>query len=224
MKPIEHLEARIDQLIREANASLATRVSEREQEMAPIRRRQDRFEALARTWMDQFILPRLRSLAQRFPNCAPPVDPGGTHHAWVTLARSEEYPVHARVDVAVTHDRDVERARITFTASIIPILMECQPESCLEFDLDSADSARLEGFLDEGIVRFVSDYLRVRDPGSIYQRDNLVTDPVCGMRFRRTDAAASIEYQGSRYYFCVESCLERFAAEPRRYTRVVGLG
>jgi Cu+-exporting ATPase len=44
-----------------------------------------------------------------------------------------------------------------------------------------------------------------------------VLDPVCGMTFPPEDAAASLEHEGQRYYFCAKPCLERFRADPDRY-------
>ena len=43
-------------------------------------------------------------------------------------------------------------------------------------------------------------------------------DPVCGMTVDPEHAAGSSEYHGRRYFFCSTSCLERFQAEPERYT------
>jgi Cu+-exporting ATPase len=43
------------------------------------------------------------------------------------------------------------------------------------------------------------------------------TDPVCGMKIPRADAAAAIDYQGTVYYFCSKACHERFLEAPERY-------
>ena len=42
-------------------------------------------------------------------------------------------------------------------------------------------------------------------------------DPVCGMEVTPEDAAGSSNYQGQTYYFCNESCLERFQANPEGF-------
>jgi Cu+-exporting ATPase len=44
-----------------------------------------------------------------------------------------------------------------------------------------------------------------------------VLDPVCGMTISPADAAGKTEYQGQTYYFCHESCLEQFTADPARF-------
>ena len=44
-----------------------------------------------------------------------------------------------------------------------------------------------------------------------------VVDPVCGMTIDPADAVGHVDYQGHTYFFCAESCLERFKADPSRY-------
>jgi Cu+-exporting ATPase len=44
-----------------------------------------------------------------------------------------------------------------------------------------------------------------------------VKDPVCGMEIDPATAAASEEYEGQTYFFCSESCHQRFVATPDRY-------
>jgi Cu+-exporting ATPase len=44
-----------------------------------------------------------------------------------------------------------------------------------------------------------------------------VIDPVCGMEVTPEDAVGSFEYKGQEYYFCNESCLEQFRANPQQF-------
>ena len=44
-----------------------------------------------------------------------------------------------------------------------------------------------------------------------------VLDPVCGMTILPADAAGHATYQGRTYYFCHESCLDRFRANPAQF-------
>jgi Cu+-exporting ATPase len=45
-----------------------------------------------------------------------------------------------------------------------------------------------------------------------------VTDPVCGMTTDSPESYISHEHEGEIYYFCSEHCLERFKADPEKYT------
>ena len=42
-------------------------------------------------------------------------------------------------------------------------------------------------------------------------------DPVCGMKVRKSGAAAVSEYKGKKYYFCAEACKAKFEKEPEKY-------
>jgi P-type Cu+ transporter len=42
-------------------------------------------------------------------------------------------------------------------------------------------------------------------------------DPVCGMTVNPAQAAASYEYEGTRYYFCAAVCATKFKSNPHRY-------
>jgi len=45
----------------------------------------------------------------------------------------------------------------------------------------------------------------------------IVHDEVCGMDIATEDAVAMMEFQGKKYYFCAERCLERFREHPGWY-------
>jgi Cu+-exporting ATPase len=42
-------------------------------------------------------------------------------------------------------------------------------------------------------------------------------DPVCGMAISPDDAVGHVDHKGHTYYFCSESCLEQFRADPGRF-------
>src|SRR6266511_498183 len=48
----------------------------------------------------------------------------------------------------------------------------------------------------------------------------LARDPVCGMTVNPAAAAAEVEYEGTRYYFCSSGCAAKFRADPARYVTV----
>jgi Cu+-exporting ATPase len=41
-----------------------------------------------------------------------------------------------------------------------------------------------------------------------------VVDPVCGMTISPEDAVGHLTHDGKTYYFCNESCLDRFRDDP----------
>jgi YHS domain-containing protein len=47
----------------------------------------------------------------------------------------------------------------------------------------------------------------------------MVTDPVCGMTVDENTAPAQSNYKGKTYYFCAQSCKEKFDADPDRFAK-----
>ncbi len=47
----------------------------------------------------------------------------------------------------------------------------------------------------------------------------MVRDPVCGMNIEANAAARSLQYQGQTWYFCSDSCHDKFQVEPLQYLR-----
>jgi P-type Cu+ transporter len=45
----------------------------------------------------------------------------------------------------------------------------------------------------------------------------MIRDPVCGMEINPESAIADREHMGERFYFCCQSCVEAFDADPHRY-------
>jgi len=45
----------------------------------------------------------------------------------------------------------------------------------------------------------------------------MVIDPVCKMPLASESAAASLDFEGSRVYFCSDACRRRFVANPERF-------
>ena len=51
-----------------------------------------------------------------------------------------------------------------------------------------------------------------------------VVDPYCGMRLRRAEVAATFEYRGTTYSFCMTDHRDAFARDPERYLAPHGAG
>ena len=50
---------------------------------------------------------------------------------------------------------------------------------------------------------------------------NDVKDPVCGMKVDPAKAAATVEHEGAKYYFCCQGCAAKFRAAPEKYLKPV---
>ena len=219
MSSQKELQERISELVRTADARLEARSRARHDLMERIGGKKERFGELADHLIVDVVCPRLEVLTRSFGHAGPIVAMAGGHGMAVAFEHTEEFPAHARVEVGIGHDPDCESAWCTFAPTIIPILMDYERERSLDVSVESPDREGLGAFLDERIERFVASYLSVREPESPYQKDFLVTDPVCGMTFRRVDALAVVDYEGRRVFFCADICRKHFEAAPDRHGR-----
>lgn len=44
-----------------------------------------------------------------------------------------------------------------------------------------------------------------------------VTDPVCKMKIKPSEAAATVTHEGQTYYFCSQDCADSFRESPEDY-------
>ncbi len=224
MDALADLAKRIQALLEEEERHRATRRTRRQQEMADLERRMARFRQVSREWMEGRIVPRLRLLADTLPNALPAACSGTPECATVRLEPTHEYPTEAKLDVWLSQDASAQNVRVTFKVSIIPILGDFDREGTIELDLDKPDVEALDRFLDERVVGFVRDYLKIQQPDSPYQKDRIVKDPVCHMTFPIGEAFAWVEREGQRFYFCAETCRRQFTARPEAYERALESG
>ncbi|MDP2390976.1 MAG: YHS domain-containing protein, partial [Acidobacteriota bacterium] len=42
-------------------------------------------------------------------------------------------------------------------------------------------------------------------------------DPVCGMTIARADAVGTLDHAGHTYYFCSDTCLQKFRQNPGEF-------
>lgn len=45
------------------------------------------------------------------------------------------------------------------------------------------------------------------------------TDPVCGMKVDEATAEATTEHNGKEFYFCSDTCKQKFERNPDQYAR-----
>jgi YHS domain-containing protein len=87
--------------------------------------------------------------------------------------------------------------------------MEFERHSEISFPIGQIDRKRLTDWLDERMIQFVQTYLAVHE-NPYYLKDQMVEDPVAGIRFPKFTAAATREYRGTIYYFVAEETAAEF--------------
>ncbi|MFO0890938.1 MAG: YHS domain-containing protein [Isosphaeraceae bacterium] len=188
--------------------------------MGEIDRYYEDFATIADRVAEQLIRPRMELLASYFDNAEPL--PGGDeahrHHCRYRFGHTERFPATGTLDLAVCPDADSKKVVVLYSLEILPLLFRFDGSDRIEFALDGVDEPRLITWLEEQIG-LAFDVLNRVEEAEPYQRDNTVTDPVCGMQINKAWASSRMEYSGETYYFCVEECREKFAGDPQRYAR-----
>lgn len=212
------------ELEREIEQRLAAAGERRLAEQATVRRNMEKheqrtahFASIAQRLMQDIIRPRMQKLASLFPN-SHLSDEGESagHSAFCEFDHTPDYPAGTELVIGVSADRVIEHAIITYSLQILPIFFKFQGHDQLEVPLNAVDEGTIAVWVDRKLLDFTDTYLQLQSIDQ-YQQENMVTDPVCGMRINRTIAAASSEHKGRNYFFCAEQCQRKFVEDPERY-------
>jgi YHS domain-containing protein len=185
--------------------------------MMEISDRKALFDRRARECVKDVGAPRLETLGQALGN-GNPVQVGGEGlSACLGLRSSDRFPVGADISFGVGHDPQIRTLEFSWKVSVLPILLDYDREASLSLSLETPDKDRLARFVEDRIMRFVSDYLRIHEPDSPYIKNAEVHDPVCNMSFPVSEAASRLTVGHRTYYFCAEECATKFEADRSRY-------
>jgi YHS domain-containing protein len=215
------LERKLEALLEDASKRRSIRVDAMMSDMKITEQRFAVYDQVARDCMTTLVLPRLETLIRVLGNGSPLEVGEKCDRITVTFYSTKQFPIGADISVFVALDPKVQDLLLQWKVSIIPILIDYEQEASAATSLVAPDWAALGTFLDERVVRFLSDYLRVHEPDSPYLRIERVTDPVCGMTMPRSEAAGCTEHKEHTYYFCIEACRDLFLKDPDRYLMTV---
>jgi YHS domain-containing protein len=175
-----------------------------------------RYNAVADRLAQDVIRPRVEALAKHFDNASAPEEFNGGHRCVLRFERTPRFPATTSLELGVTRDGEARTVVVEYSASILPVFITLEGHDRLVMPLDGVDEERAAEWVERKLVGFVDAYLRLETTPQ-YQAENVAVDPVCGMSVNRAFAPASLEHDGTWYYFCLAECREKFAADPGRY-------
>ncbi len=188
---------------------------EAESYMSAIAQRRTEFERIAARLCESVVRPRLAMIASYFANANLATgDPPGRCTCW--FGYSERFPASAKVGFAVEHDLGLENAVVCYEASMMPPLVKFHGGDNAQWSLDEVDDDAVAEWVEARLLDFLDAYLRI-DRGDVDFDEDSATDPVCGMRIGRSEAAASESYRGHAFFFCSAGCREQFLREPNKF-------
>jgi hypothetical protein len=183
------------------------------QQVEAHKERQKRLEQLGKLFdeMRDVWGPRLDLLMKKFGDrvkATPRIEPA-TREATFAFQSSL---ANVRLKFSASTDRDIKKLILGYDLEIIPVLMRYQPHAELEFPLEAVDKEAVAKWVDDRIVQFVQTYLSLGE-NDIYLKDQMVEDPIARVRFPKMAAAATLEWQGQKFYFVGEETRQEFAKQ-----------
>jgi YHS domain-containing protein len=185
-------------------------------EMNHLDERLMRFTAVGDRLMKAVIQPRVGKLLECLTDAPPPQVEKTRHTLVCRFPHSARFPATAAVELSVTRDGDAHNVAVEYDLHLLPAFVPVNAQAHLVMPLDAVDEAKVAAWVEERILAFLEAYLKVETVQQ-YQEENLVIDPVCGMRINKLNAASEVEYHGVKYFFCAEQCRLSFEEKPERY-------
>jgi YHS domain-containing protein len=187
------------------------------QRMHAYEERHRQYTAIADRLTQEIIRPRLEKLAAHFNNAVlEGCDQAGRHQCVCLFNHTDRFPATVKLEIAVSRDTDFHNVLILCNLSIRPVFFSFEGQGQLALPLERVNDEQVAAWVEKRILGFLDIYFRLETVEQ-YQQENLVTDPVCGMRINRLYAPAQVEYRGRSYYFCVPDCREKFSQAPEQY-------
>ncbi len=205
----ERLEARM----RQSHDRLVQRHSDMSRYMTELEERQKQFNRLATALIREVAGPRVQQFAAGFDNAR--LESDEPLRSRCNLGHCVRFPATAYVEFRVEHNEDVSRLILVFDSQILPVFVQFPRADELSFPLEEVDQQRVATWVETKLFAFLEAYLQLQWLDQ-YQRDNLATDPVCGMRISKAQAF-ECQHEDNTYYFCAQQCVDRFRKEPDRY-------
>jgi YHS domain-containing protein len=178
--------------------------------------RHQRYTALADRLMQEVIRPRVEKLRSLFDNARLPEARNSRHSCCCQFEHTPRFPATATLELGVTRDGEINTVVLQYQLEILPVFFPVEGRDELTMPLEAVDEQKAAAWVEAKIVQFVDSYLHL-ETSNHHQEENMVTDPVCGMRVNKAFAPARMTYRGQTYYFCLPECQVRFAEDPERY-------
>jgi YHS domain-containing protein len=178
--------------------------------------RHQRYTALADDLVQEVIRPRMEKLKTHFDNARISQARCSRHTCCVQFEHTARFPATATLEIGVTRDGEIRTLVLQSQLEILPIFFPLDGRDALTLSLDAVDKEKAAAWVEAKILYFVDSYLRL-ETSNQHQEQNIVIDPVCGMRVNKAFAPVQTTYLGHTYYFCVPECRARFTENPERY-------
>jgi YHS domain-containing protein len=179
-------------------------------EMVRLLDKQRSFHGIAHDFLVSAVYPRLQELSRQFDNSrVGDISQTDELRCTCKFSHSKRFPATASIEFVVSPGEGYGSLNIDYNITIFPMLMDYDSNDKRSFPLDAPSWDELNDWVESKILEFVDTYLKL-ETHPMYQKENRVLDPVCGMIIPIPDAAAQVEFDGRITYFCSETCKSNF--------------
>lgn len=218
MSDLVNFAKQVEQQLKDANREPHWSRDEADQYMADVADRRERFEQTSSQLCDTVVQPRLETLGGYFANASLTKRKSAAHYSCY-FGYCERFPASTTVTFAIEHDATYEKLVVRYEVRMMPLFIKLDEHDKLTLPLDDISEDVVATWVEQRLLEFLDSYLRI-DRGGENLDEEVVVDPVCGMRIGRSSAAATKVYYGHPYFFCSVDCRGKFAAEPTSYVQV----
>lgn len=176
--------------------------------------RYDRFVALSARILASPRAGQMKKLAAAFDHArlTRTHDRAG-YHGVVEFLYTSRFPANASVAAHMRPDAQFRNITFSFDVQLTPAFIRFQPHEEVSYPLQEVDIDALFAWVDNRIIDFVRTYTEL-ETAQEYQQENLVTDPVLGLRFSRIHAVAEEQHNSHKVYFLTAESQAVFRKDP----------
>ena len=211
MSDIDNFSEKVKERISRNQKELKERQLETNENMRQMLEQQESFKKRARNIVAAVVYPRMEELSRHFENAKLlQLDPEHDFNVVCEFSHTSRYPAKVTLDIALLPLESFSTVDVHYGLNILPMLVEYQRSDEKKFSLDAEDE--IGNWVEERLLGFLETYLQLQ-VHPLYQKDNLVSDPVCNMQFPVDEAAGSVNLHGRTFYFCSKACQDAFSKE-----------
>lgn len=208
---MESLSNKIQQRLEQHSRQLTEQQQQLDVEMKTALDNQELFATEANRILTAIVTPKVEELARHFENATLAAhEPRREHGCFCFFAHSLRFPATVSLSFTMAPGETQNVLKVIYNLEILPVFMAYRRNDTLQATFD--DDERITAWVEDRILEFLDTYLKI-ETHPLYQKDNLVLDPVCGMRIPMNSAPSMIELDSQTIYFCSDHCKETFLKE-----------
>jgi YHS domain-containing protein len=153
--------------------------------------------------------PRLEALAKRAGERVK-VTPAVSQTRRAATFEFKSPRAHMVLAFSVAPDQELKRAVVESELKVVPVLWRFDSHAEFSTPIANVDADGLTKWLDDRILAFVNLFIQVQE-GEIFDKAEMVEDPVAKISFPKFAAAATLEQGGKTYFFIDDKNKNEFA-------------